>query len=51
MDWSEWSVQRITSAELICEFIPPQLHLVDYAQKCQVLDNIVGPCGQQGESR
>ncbi|GAA5936438.1 uncharacterized protein JCM15063_001886 [Sporobolomyces koalae] len=23
------------------------LHLVDYAQRCQVLDNIVGPCGQQ----
>ncbi|GAA6017692.1 hypothetical protein JCM11491_001170 [Sporobolomyces phaffii] len=23
------------------------LHLVDYAQKCQVIDNIVGPCGQQ----
>ncbi|GAA5876616.1 hypothetical protein JCM16303_003600 [Sporobolomyces ruberrimus] len=23
------------------------LHLVDWAQKCQVIDNIVGPCGQQ----
>lgn len=23
------------------------LHLVDWAQRCQVIDNIVGPCGQQ----
>ncbi|GAA6059041.1 hypothetical protein JCM10212_001266 [Sporobolomyces blumeae] len=23
------------------------LHLVDYAQKCKVLNNVVGPCGQQ----
>lgn len=27
-----------------------QVHLVDFAQRCRIINNIVGPCGQQGES-